>query len=328
MSSRSGDPQVRPRRARPEPWLLAALALALPGCGGNMIGGDVPDEVCDGVDNDHDDQVDEGFECARGSQQACTLPGTDCTGQTVCGDDCSWSACDNPDWSCTSPGDATACTGHGSCTGTATCQDDCSLATCDDPAWECTAPGTSESCLVGACTGSRECAADCSYATCVADCDTGASCCGDGCVDLLTDGANCGACDRSCTDDDCHGGACCLESCRNGSEICDDQAFQVPSPYVTMYLVCRNGNGGVAYVATNTGPMMSDGVYRCQGWEENGQNAWDYLDYVVTLICNTAGQQIEVDLSAYAGSTLYVGAHDLPEGGGHMTDVCIAAGSD
>ena len=102
----------------------------------------------------------------------------------------------------------------------------------------------------------------------------------------------------------------------------------MPSPYTTMYLVCRNDSGGIAYVATNTGPQMSDGIYRCQGWEEAGQDAWDYLNYIATLTCNTTGQMIEVDLSAYAGTTLYVGAHDLPTGGGDMTDVCIASGHE
>jgi hypothetical protein len=221
-----------------------------------------------------------------------------------------------------------ACTAYGSCAGTATCQDDCSIGTCTDPGWQCTDPGSSDdTCLVGACPGTRDCAADCSFTACAADCPLGESCCDDGCADLATDGDHCGACQRACDDGACHAGACCVESCRNGSEVCDDQAFAVPSPYVTMRLVCRNDAGGVAYVATNTGPAMEDGIQRCQGWEAIGEDAWDHLDYIATLICNTTGQNIVVDLSDWAGEILYVGAHDLPTGGGHMTDVCIAEGA-
>ncbi|MFW5740367.1 MAG: MopE-related protein [Myxococcota bacterium] len=52
------------------------------------------DEVCDGVDNDCDDEIDEGFECAKGEQAEC---GTDeglCEfGTKVCGDTCVWGNC-------------------------------------------------------------------------------------------------------------------------------------------------------------------------------------------------------------------------------------------
>lgn len=119
-------------------------------------------------------------------------------------------------------------------------------------------------------------------------------------------------------------GYTCIESVRNGSEICDDQAFTVPSPYVPMGIVCLGAEGGVLYVSTNTGPTMSDGVARCQGWEERGENAWDYLAYVVQLHCTEEGRIHPVDLSAYAGDRLWFGAHDLPTGGGHMTEGCIA----
>ena len=118
----------------------------------------------------------------------------------------------------------------------------------------------------------------------------------------------------------------CLEGCRNGSEVCDDQGFTVPSPYVPMALVCMSGRGGTIYVSRNTGPPCTDGVTRCQGWEQAGLNAWDYLDYVVQFPCTEDGVTHNIDLSAYAGTGLHVGVHDDPAIGRDtmMTEVCIA----
>ncbi len=116
----------------------------------------------------------------------------------------------------------------------------------------------------------------------------------------------------------------CDEEIRNGSEICDDAGFDVPDPYGPMALVCVTGEGGIGYVSTNTGPEMSDGMRRCQGWEENGQDAWDHLDYLYQVRCDHDGQVKEVDLRAWTGRGLYTGVHDHPEGGGHMTHTCIA----
>ena len=116
----------------------------------------------------------------------------------------------------------------------------------------------------------------------------------------------------------------CHEEIRNGSEICDDAKFGVPDPYGPLALKCVTGEGGVGYVSSNTGPTMSDGIARCQGWEENGQDAWDHLEYLHQVICSSEGQIHEVDLSSREGQNLWVGVHDLPDGGGHFTHVCIA----
>ena len=199
-----------------------------------------------------------------------------------------------------------------------------------DDGFECAA-GTTEACE-GVCNESRECQADCTWSECVAHCGADETCCTSGCVDITTDVNNCGECDRACEDElwgdppECYGGGCCLKGCRNGSEICDDEHFTVPSPYVRMFLVCHNDNGGVAYLAPNTGLPCDDGVPRCRGWEENGMDAWDYLEYIVQMDCTTTGQFIEVDLSAYEGEGLYIGVHNQPTGGGHMTEVCVAEG--
>jgi len=110
---------------------------------------------------------------------------------------------------------------------------------------------------------------------------------------------------------------------RNGSEICDDESFGV-DPGTTYGVLCEGPNDGIGYVATNTGPAHSDGVNRCQGWEDQGLDAWDFLDYVGSLVCDTAGEVLELDLSPWAGGSLWFGSHDNPGGGGHMTNICLA----
>ncbi len=113
------------------------------------------------------------------------------------------------------------------------------------------------------------------------------------------------------------------EACaRNGSEICDDESFGVDGG-VRYGLLCSEATGGISFISSNTGPEMSDGVSRCQGWEEAGQDAWDHLAYVAETECTVEGDVLEVDLSAYAGSDLWFGSHDHPDGGGHMTSTCL-----
>jgi hypothetical protein len=128
--------------------------------------------------------------------------------------------------------------------------------------------------------------------------------------------------------DDCEWGVCeavacvfeCQAAARNGSEICDDEGFEMPDG--PLFLYCEDANGGVAYVSNNTGPVMEDGVARCQGWETMGQNAWDYLEYVHMMDCDQAGKYVEITLPA--GTVSHFGVHDQPEGGGHLTTVCVA----
>ncbi len=127
-------------------------------------------------------------------------------------------------------------------------------------------------------------------------------------------GTGCPACPYEVAD--------CVESPKNGNEICDDQAFQVGAPG-NYLLVCLNHAGGTIYVASNTGPKMTDGISRCQGWETNGQNAWDHLQYIQKLVCDSDQKQLAVDLTSYVGQNLWMGAHDAPAGGGHNTQSCL-----
>jgi len=151
-----------------------------------------------------------------------------------------------------------------------------------------------------------------------------------------------------------------LETVRNGSEICDDQAFSVPDPYVPMVIACfAGGNGnGVGYIAGNTGPectqdqgccesqidcptqdrLANEGNTRCQGFEWCGcagqicpcSDAWDHLQYVsdpageIRIDCPPGGIVRDIDLSAYAGQTLWVGSHTKPDYSGRMTETCVA----
>ncbi len=164
-----------------------------------------------------------------------------------------------------------------------------------------------------------ECEQDSAPADCDADTDVDAD------TDADTDAdADADADADSDADSDPEPTWSCDASMRNGSEVCDDEVFSVPDPYVPMAIVCLSDNGGVAYVSTNTGPTMSDGVPRCQGWEENGMNPWDYIEYIDQVVCGYTGEVLEVDLSAWSGGTLWVGVHDHPEGGGSMTEACIA----
>ncbi len=250
------------------------------------------EDPCDGEDNDGNGVVDDGFACAAGA--------------------------------------VTDCTEYGTCVGTSVCGDDCTPGPCTNEAWACTAPGTMEPCADALCNEAQECLADCSWGECESHCGVDEACCpSEGCVNIKTDPYNCGECGRFCDFGDtpeCFGGACCIKGCRNGSEICDDEHFSVSDPYIRTFLVCRNDNGGVAYLATNTGLACDDGIHRCRGWEENGMNAWDHLEYLAQMDCTTSGQYLEVDLSAHAGQGMYIGVHDQPAGGGHMTSVCVAEG--
>lgn len=117
----------------------------------------------------------------------------------------------------------------------------------------------------------------------------------------------------------------CLVSSNNGSEVCDDEGADVPTPVPALVLVCLNDNGGMTYISSNTGPQMSDGISRCQGWETSqpAQNAWDHLQYLFKLQCDQVQKVLDVDLTGQ--SHVYVGSHDYPTvGAGHNTPVCLA----
>ncbi len=124
------------------------------------------------------------------------------------------------------------------------------------------------------------------------------------------------------------GGWVCQSSFRNGSELCDDESFDVPDDGTSTALICVTDLGGVGYVSSNTGPTMDDGVARCQGWEEDGEDCADHLDYIDRVDCHEEGAVFEVDLRPWAGETLWAGVHRQSDGSGHFTEVCIATWED
>jgi hypothetical protein len=114
----------------------------------------------------------------------------------------------------------------------------------------------------------------------------------------------------------------CIKSARNGCEICDDAVFVVPNN-TELVLVCLDDNGGKGYISSNTGPKMEDGVARCQGWEQKGLKAWDYLNYVDSLVCDKPQKLINLNLTP--GKKYWMGIHDYPKvGKGHFTMACLA----
>jgi hypothetical protein len=145
------------------------------------------------------------------------------------------------------------------------------------------------------------------------------------------DTMSCGMCMQQTCSDACEWGACeavpcvfeCQSAARNGSEICDDEGFQMPDNG-KLFLYCEDANGGIAYVANNTGPAVGkDPVQRCQGWELMGLNAWDYLDYVYMTKCDVAGKYWEIPFAP--GTISHYGVHNDPsDGSGTFTTVCVA----
>lgn len=118
---------------------------------------------------------------------------------------------------------------------------------------------------------------------------------------------------------------CLIDTPRNGSEVCDDTGFTVPADSPPNVLVCLEATNGQIYIATNTSVDPIDNAPRCSGWEAMGQNAWDYLDYIVPpLTCDAVQKTQPFDITGYTGQTLWFGAHDNPAGGGSGTTACIA----
>jgi hypothetical protein len=69
-------------------------------------------------------------------------------------------------------------------------------------------------------------------------------------------------------------------------------------------------NRGTAYAATNSGGPCSDGVSRCQCWEDDGTRPWEVLDYVARLTCDQAGRRMEVFFPS--GGNYCSGVHPVP----------------
>lgn len=209
-------------------------------------------------------------------------------------------------------------------------------------------------------TDSREVPSD-TAAEEVVTCPEGKTLCGGKCVDTSSDGNNCGRCGHACgSDESCFSGyccpngcgvtdcspdrcpapcsrtcsspeycetdenayLCCLTSCNNGSEACDDESFRVPAedPDGLFSLVCVDGAGGEIFIATNS-CLCNDGIRRCRCCSSRDQMN-RYIIY--SFNCNIAGERYSIDLSDYIGDILYAGTRTQTDGSGRGTRVCIS----
>ncbi|MBN1770091.1 MAG: DUF1566 domain-containing protein [Deltaproteobacteria bacterium] len=146
-------------------------------------------ETCNGADDDCDGVIDDGFACARGTTEPCTIGS--CAGTRTCSTTCTWGTC--------VAGTTESCNGI---------DDDCDGQT--DEGFGC-ALGATESCTT-ACstTGTRTCGTGCTWGSCCAAAET----CGNGCDD---------DCDGQ-TDEGCGVEIPCAEDgpCAPGGLVCNE----------------------------------------------------------------------------------------------------------
>ena len=206
-----------------------------------------PTELCDAVDNDCNGSIDEEFDCVMGGSRDCTLTAS-CTGGQLCGSSCTWGACENNTWDCTTPGSTESrdC-GDGSCgTQTRSCGDDCSWAdwgSCSLKAGSECFEGDVETqdCGVGSCGAqSRTCGSDCSWGTWgTCELKTGSACFAGDTSSCTPSGTSCSGA-RTCTSgcawgtctETCSGSTpnCCVSGCR---QCCDNSDCSDGNPCTT-----------------------------------------------------------------------------------------------
>ncbi len=89
------------RRQAIEPCTTACGSTGWRQCGADCAWGDCvePQEICNGIDDNCDGQVDEGFDCVPGSLVACTTP-CDSAGERLCTAACQWGDCAPPGEAC------------------------------------------------------------------------------------------------------------------------------------------------------------------------------------------------------------------------------------
>lgn len=119
---------------------------------------------------------------------------------------------------------------------------------------------------------------------------------------------------------------CCIKSCNNGSETCDDESFIVPDETVDpdgiFYLVCAIDGGGIVFLSTVSGNCPNENIDRCRCYDDPPNEA--IANAFESFPCTTEGERFAVDLTSHRGDRLYVGSTTYPDGvTGLNTRVCI-----
>ena len=175
-----------------------------------------PAESCNGLDDDCDGMVDDGFSCAMGATVSCsTSCGT--TGLRTCDGTCNFGSCVPP---------AEACNGM---------DDDCDSMI--DESVECTAGATGSCTTSCGSTGSRTCSAMCTWSTCTPPAEV-CNAADDDCNGVPDNGFTCvrgtmGSCTTSCGSTGARtcGSTCDWGTCTPPAEVCngaDDDCDSVP----------------------------------------------------------------------------------------------------
>jgi hypothetical protein len=237
----------------------------------------VPQEVCNGTDDDCNGETDEGFGCVAGTSEPCT---TSCgsIGARVCGPDCQPSAdcippaevCNGEDDNCDGavdeifacvPGSATPCTTVCGTVGTRICASDCTLPQ------DCVPPEESCNGLDDNCDGDVDEGFDCaagSVLTCVTSCGSSSVRL---CTASCTVPAECPMPQETCNgrDDDCDGVADDGFECVEGSstDACITHCGSRGSA------LCNNCRWGYCF------PPDNETV--CDGIDDNCQNGIDEM---------------------------------------------------
>jgi len=289
-----------------------------------------PAEICNGVDDDCDTFVDEGFTCPAGSSGSCTT-GCGSTGSRTCSASCSWGACVPPVEICNGVDDNcdavcdngfTCCAGtSGSCTtscstsGTRTCSSSCAWSVCSPPAETCN--GVDDDCNTvcddgfaccagssGSCTtscgssGTRTCSGGCAWGACAVPAETcnGAD---DDCDTLCDNGfACCRGTSQSCT------ASCGSTGTRTCSSSCAWGSCTPPTE------VCGNG------VDDDCDSMIDEGCGSCGICPGAAVVTAPGGRYSVTLgapthtgSCGGAGSEAYLSFTLTAASDVFIATH-------------------